>query len=184
MSYILKNLFQITLSIFFFSSCSKAPEEKIVEKEIEKAPKIAKHTVNVEKENFSISELLKLDTEVPIIELIIPVDWNQKDLDEVKKLEILSEVTFNGNDLSNLNIDFVIHKRTIKTLRFKEAKLNNELFKTLRRSVVDRIVFKQTDINELIIQSLKDIPRLKEVYSDNNLEGLKAALPEVEVKSL
>ena len=44
MSYILKNLFQITLSIFFFSSCSKAPEEKIVEKEIEKAPKIAKHT--------------------------------------------------------------------------------------------------------------------------------------------
>ena len=114
----------------------------------------------------------------------MPIAWGQPELNELSKLELLSEVTFKGNDLSKIEIDFITYKRTVKVLRFKDCKVHNDLFKILRRTIVEKIIFDNTEITPEIIKSLTHTPRLKEIYANSKLEELKAALPKLEIKSL
>ena len=173
------------LSVALLSSCSEeAPQKAAKEQKEKKVPKIQKHVIDVAEEGFSVEEILKIDKEIPVIEIIIPTNWTQTEYDKLSGIELLSEVTFKGNDLSNKDLDFITKKRTVKILRFKNCKLNDELLKVLRRTVVEKIIFEKSELTDLIIQDLTKAPRLKEIYADNKLEALKTALPKIEVKSL
>ncbi|MCH2208837.1 MAG: hypothetical protein MK132_23655 [Lentisphaerales bacterium] len=175
----------LLLTLVFFVSCSEEKsQEKQTEKKVKKVPKVVKHTVDPASEHFSVEDILKIDKEIPLIELIVPKNWGQQELDQLKQLELLSEATFKGNDLSKIEIDFLTYKRTVKILRFKDCTIHNDLFKILRRTVVEKIVFQNTALTDEVIQSLTHAPRLKEVYTDSKLEELKTALPKVEIKSL
>ncbi|MCM8538417.1 MAG: hypothetical protein NE334_20910 [Lentisphaeraceae bacterium] len=170
-------------TLLLLNSCSEKPEEKKTASTNETIPKVEKHVVDLNEEGFSIDELLKIDKEIPVIEVIVPKDWNQEQISNLGKLEMLKDVVFTNTNLKDIKLSFLGKKRTIKTISFENCQISAETLQELSRTVLEKISFIETDIDDKVIEALKKAPRLKEIESSTP-DKLKAALPKVKISKI
>ncbi|MCM8529822.1 MAG: hypothetical protein NE330_01570 [Lentisphaeraceae bacterium] len=169
--------------MLLLNSCSDKKEEKKAAPTKETVPNVEKHVVDLNEEGFSIEELIKIDEEIPVIEVIVPKDWNQSQITGLGKLQMLKGVFFKDADLKQTSLEFLSAKRTVKTISFDNCQISADTLKRLSSTVLEKITFINTPVDDSIIEVLKKTPRLKEIESSTP-ERIKAALPTVKVSKI
>lgn len=164
-------------------SCSEDTSKEKKTSSKETVPKVEKHIVDLNEEQYSLDELIKIDKEIPVIEVLVPSNWNQQQITGLGKLEILKDVSFKDTDLKETNLEFLSERRTVKTLSFENCQISAETLKGLSSTVLEEVTFNNTSVDDSIIEILKKAPRLKEVKSSTP-DKLKAALPKVKISKI
>jgi hypothetical protein len=179
----MKKIVLIVALLSFLNSCSKEQETK-TESPAESTAKIIRHSIDPEEEGYDIEQVLKIDQELPVVHLIVPASWDQAALDKIAQLELLEEITFNKIDLSAKNINFIAKRRTLKTLKFQQCTLNDDIFELIKKTIVEKITFSKTPLTKTIIQSLLKAPRLKEVSTDQETDTLQSSLADIKISKI
>ena len=169
--------------ILILSSCSEETTKENNTSKNESVPKIEKHVVDLNEEQFTLEELLKIDKEIPVIEVLVPKEWTQTQISGLGELEILKDVSFKDQDLTSIDLSFLGDRRTVKSLKLENCQVSSATLEILSRTTIEKISLINTPLDKSVIELLKKTPRLKEVES-NSPEELKAALPDIKVTKI
>lgn len=150
------------LSIFvLLLSCSKKEtsersKSKVVSKHKNIQPQEAppREIIDINEEGYSVDEVLKIDKEIPVLEIICGKDWKQTDLDKLAGMQMLDTLRLENMAISDLNLLFVKNIKSLKIISFKNSKVSAKTIESLKNSTVNRIDCSGTNLSKSELNTL------------------------------
>lgn len=157
----------IILSIFFtFVSCSKNEETKksnkkksnVVSKfknmkEQEPPPR---HVIDVNEEEFTSEDVVKINSEIPVLELIVGKNWTQSDYNKLSSFKTLDFLKIENTDVSSIDFSFTESMGSRKTISFLNSKISDKSAGSIKSSSLKEIIFSATESSSLDLESIKN----------------------------
>ena len=111
--------------------------------------------IDINEEGYSADAVLKIDEEIPVLELIVGKDWKQNDLDKLKKMQMLDTLRLENMDSSSFDLSFTKSIKSLKSISFKGGKTSLEALKSLSGSSLENIDCSNSNITKESIGSIK-----------------------------
>ena len=156
----------ITSCLLFTFSCSKkettpTPAKKqkssVKAKFRENKPQDPppREVIDINEDGYSADTVLKIDKEIPVLELVVGKDWKQNDLDKLKKMQMLDTLRLENMDSSSFDLSFTKSIKSLKNISFKDGKTSLEALKSLTGSSLENIDCSNSNITKESIGSIK-----------------------------
>ena len=179
-------------SVLFFSCDNESKERKkvLVKKPVHsqhkdmKEQEVEREIIDVNEEGFSADAVLKIDKEIPVMEIIVGTDWKQADIEKIKSLQMVDTLRIENMDAASLDLAFTKDMKTLKRVSLSKSKLSPALISSLKDSKITTLDISNCTIDNDSLSKLGSITSLKSIDAKNveNAAQIKATLKGISVQ--
>jgi len=188
----MKALISTLIIISLFFSCSKEEEKEerkkvVIKKQVKskhkdmKEQEVEREIIDINEEGFTVEQALKIDEEIPVMEIIVDVKWGQSEISKLQNLQMVDTIRIEKMDVSNLDLSFLNKMKTVKTLSFANSTLGPKVFKSFEDSNINTINISGCIVSGDTISAMGNIKSLKSIEAKDvsNLSELKSSLKKI-----
>lgn len=111
--------------------------------------------IDMNEEDYTVEQILKIDEEIPVLEIICSKEWKQSDFDKLSKLQMIDTLRLENMDSSKLNLSFIKSLKSMKVISFKGGNSSLDTIKSLAGSSIEKVDCANTNISKDGISSIQ-----------------------------
>ncbi|NQZ57550.1 MAG: hypothetical protein HRT88_08795 [Lentisphaeraceae bacterium] len=125
---------------------------------------IDRHVIDLKEDEMGVDQLLKIDAEIPVIELVANDKWTQADYLQLSKTIMLESLRLEEISLDDMDLAFVSQIKSLKTLSLLNSSATDKSIVQLQdSSIVELDLSGNEDLTLASIKVLEKMPKLKRI---------------------
>ena len=114
-----------------------------------------RQVIDINEEGYSVDAILKIDKEIPILEIIVGKNWKQAELDKLQKMQMLDTLRLENMDSSSFDLSFAKSIKSLKVISFKGGQTSIDTLKSLAGSNIQTVNCTATNISKDSLEVIK-----------------------------